>query len=42
MQRAFVHRGEEEEDSCDEVVKIGREKVEAVYEEIGKWLGVRG
>ena len=41
VQKAFVHRGEEE-DSCDEVVKISRERVKAVYDEIGKWIGVRG
>ncbi len=46
VQRAFVHREEGTgSDNCsdgDGMIRISREKMEAVYEEIGEWLGLRG
>ncbi len=42
VQRAFVHKGEELLDDNDEMIQVNREKVEAVYDEIGDWLGLRG
>ncbi len=41
VQSAFVHKGEEHSED-DGMIRISREKVEAVYDEIGSWLGLRG
>ncbi len=38
VQRAFVHRGDEAESNPDGVIKISRERVKAVYDEIAGWL----